>query len=223
MLVLLHDKWIPLGLGHRHRDDHLLEDSVLLGQGGVLLALEGVAVLGLAANAVALPAGRIILFRGLVEKIGSEEALAMVIAHELGHYAHRDHLRGLGRGLVLMAIGIMLGADANAPGIIMPSIETLDLKFSRRQEQAADYFAIEAVFKAYGKVGEGLKLYDILDEAEPQGFRFVLFSTHPDTLQRKDNLVILIASRQYPKGPATLLPGDGRLPFSAERRKPIKP
>ncbi len=38
-----------------------------------------------------------VVFTGLLEKMTSENELAFVLAHELGHYDHRDHLRGLGR------------------------------------------------------------------------------------------------------------------------------
>ena len=46
---------------------------------------------------------------GLLENVESENELAFVLGHELGHFRNRDHLRGLGRGiafsLVLVAGG----------------------------------------------------------------------------------------------------------------------
>lgn len=170
-------------------------------------------------NAVALPAGRIVLFEGIVEKVNSEESLAMVLAHELGHYVHRDHLRSLGRGLVLMAIGMMFGTNGEVPGIVTPSVQVLDLSFSREHEQSADRFAIDTVFAAYGHVGGALVLYDILREKEGSRFFLPLFSTHPDTLQRKMELQNRIGTRRYGEGSATPLPGDGRMPFAGERAK----
>src|SRR4030095_7690097 len=60
-------------------------------------------------NALALPRGTILVARGLRARVASENELAQVLGHELGHYRARDHLRGLGRGLaaqfVLSAIG----------------------------------------------------------------------------------------------------------------------
>ena len=55
-----------------------------------------------AVNAAALPGGHMVVFTGLLAEMTSENELAFVLAHELGHYANRDHLRGLGRALVLM-------------------------------------------------------------------------------------------------------------------------
>ena len=54
-----------------------------------------------AANAMALPGGLIIVTQGLLDEVESENELAFVLGHELGHYRNRDHLRALGRGIVL--------------------------------------------------------------------------------------------------------------------------
>ena len=43
-----------------------------------------------AINALAFPGGHIIVYTGLLEKVTSENELAFVLAHEMGHYAHRD-------------------------------------------------------------------------------------------------------------------------------------
>jgi predicted Zn-dependent protease len=58
-------------------------------------------------NAIALPGGNIMVFSGLIARIESENELAMILAHEMGHFVNRDHLRGLGRGLG-MAVGTAL-------------------------------------------------------------------------------------------------------------------
>jgi beta-barrel assembly-enhancing protease len=173
-------------------------------------------------NAVALPGGRIVLFRGLIEKIKSEEALAMVLAHELGHYVHRDHLRGFGRSLVLMAAGMFLGVNGKQLNVIIPSIEVIDLKFSRTHEKIADDFALDAVFKAYGHIGGTIDLYDILDDKKHSKWVFPLLSTHPDIEQRKTDLRARIESHKYSKKNVTPLPDDGHLPFSGERNKEDK-
>jgi Zn-dependent protease with chaperone function len=173
-------------------------------------------------NAVALPGGRIVLFRGLIEKIECEEALAMVLGHELGHYVHRDHLRGLGRSLVMMTVGMLLGADGKQLNIIIPSVEVIDLKYSRTDEKIADDFALDTVFKAYGHVGGTVDFYNILEDKKYSKWSFPLFSTHPDIRQRKNDLSARIASHKYSVKNITPLPDDGHLPFSGERYKENK-
>jgi beta-barrel assembly-enhancing protease len=168
-------------------------------------------------NAVALPGGRIVLFRGLIEKIECEEALAMVLAHELGHYVHRDHLRGLGRSIVLMTAGMLLGVNGKQYNIMIPSAAVVDLKFSRSQEKIADDFALDTVFRAYGHVGGAIDFYNILDDKKYSKWSFSLLSTHPDIEQRKNDLRARTASHKYSKKSVTLFPDDGHLPFSVER------
>jgi predicted Zn-dependent protease len=52
-------------------------------------------------NAVALPGGNIVVFTGLVAQVESENELAMVLAHEMGHFTHRIIYAGWDADLVL--------------------------------------------------------------------------------------------------------------------------
>ena len=52
-------------------------------------------------NALAIPGDKIIIYQGLLEKIDSENELVMILGHEIGHFAHRDHLRRLGNFLLI--------------------------------------------------------------------------------------------------------------------------
>ncbi len=52
-------------------------------------------------NAFAVPGGAIYVTRGLLDSVESENELAFVLGHEIGHFRNRDHLRGLGRGLIV--------------------------------------------------------------------------------------------------------------------------
>src|SRR4029077_5483171 len=47
------------------------------------------------ANAIALPGGRVYVFEGLIDKAETPDELAGVIAHEMGHIAHRDGVRSV--------------------------------------------------------------------------------------------------------------------------------
>ena len=59
-------------------------------------------------NAFAMPGGSIVVFSAMLDKFETENGLAFVLAHELGHYKNRDHLRGLGRSIVLLTISVLL-------------------------------------------------------------------------------------------------------------------
>lgn len=164
-------------------------------------------------NAIALPAGRIVVFSGLLDKLRSENELAMVLAHELGHYAHRDHLRGLGRGLVLLSITAALGFSDGLPGFIAPSVQTFSLKYSREQEAAADNFALDLMFRAYGHAGGTLDLFAMFEKQEEK--TPALFSTHPDSRWRQENLAGRIKKEGMPQRKAQPLPA--KLPFAEDK------
>ncbi|MDX1514311.1 MAG: M48 family metallopeptidase, partial [Gammaproteobacteria bacterium] len=53
-----------------------------------------------AVNAFATFGGHVVIYRGLVDRLESENALAMVLAHEIAHVKHRHPIRTLGRGAV---------------------------------------------------------------------------------------------------------------------------
>ncbi|MDH4133887.1 MAG: M48 family metalloprotease, partial [Gammaproteobacteria bacterium] len=65
-------------------------------------------------NAMATLGGHIIVFRGLLEKMPSENALSMVLAHEIAHIRHRHPLMALGRGVVIgLALSTVAGFSGN--------------------------------------------------------------------------------------------------------------
>ena len=68
-------------------------------------------------NALAFPGGLVLVTSGLLEACDSENELAFVLGHELGHFAGRDHLRGIGRGVAFVMVLSALGAaDAGSAG-----------------------------------------------------------------------------------------------------------
>ncbi|UPU37175.1 M48 family metallopeptidase [Geomonas paludis] len=164
-------------------------------------------------NAVALPAGNIVVFKGLVSKLKNENEVAIILAHELGHYAHRDHLRGLGRGLVLVSIMTVLGVSGDLPGFISPSVQTFDLKHSRDRESAADRYAMDLFVRTYGHSGGTVEVFKVLAAQEQGGRRPELLSTHPDTLWRIQSLTDYLKLKKYPNGSILPLPKPGVLPF----------
>lgn len=132
-------------------------------------------------NAVALPGGHIVVFSGLLNQLDSENELAFVLLHEMGHFAHRDHLRGLGRALVLSVLSAaVLGPDNPIAGILSGGLRLTELHFSREQEIAADEYAVQALHCAYGHVAGADGFFAELKEAEGRADRMTAYlRTHP--------------------------------------------
>ncbi|MFC1813181.1 M48 family metallopeptidase [Thermodesulfobacteriota bacterium] len=149
-------------------------------------------------NAVALPGGNIIVFSGLLEKMESENELAFVLAHEIGHYSNRDHLRGLGRALVFIMISTTLfGAESNIGNLLAQSLNITEMGFSRNQESHADEFALEVLNRCYGHVGGATDFFKKLSVDKKTSRMKHYFSTHPESLKRIAHLISYSRSKGF--------------------------
>lgn len=105
-------------------------------------------------NAVALPGGRIIFFRGLIDKAESADEVAGVLAHEIGHVAHRHGLENMARTLGFQVVlGALVGGTTGETGQMM-----LSMSFSRDAEREADRMAIDMLSGA-GISAEGFAAF----------------------------------------------------------------
>lgn len=148
-------------------------------------------------NAVALPGGNIVVFAGLLKQVRSENELAMVLAHELGHYANRDHLKGLGRGLGLTVTALLLlGPDSSASELVSSLFMSFEARYSQKQEAAADAFGLDLLASRYGHVGGATDFFTRL--ADQAGGRLpYLLASHPHPRDRIGKLQRLIAGQGF--------------------------
>ena len=138
-------------------------------------------------NAYALPGGRVVVLSGLLDKVQSENGLAFVLAHELGHFKNRDHLRSMGRQIVLLAIATLLtGSNSDLSQMLTPATSLSEAQYSQHRESEADRVALETLQCHYGHVGGSTEFFEILLNTEAQtDLKFVhYFSTHPELNQR---------------------------------------
>jgi len=144
-------------------------------------------------NAFATLGGHVILFRGLLEKLPNENALAMVVAHEIAHIKHRHPIESLGRSAVIgIAIAAITGATDNAMlGSILSDTGMLTaLSFNRDQEKEADETALMSLNRLYGHIGGAKDLFEVFEALEADKLIQVpeLFQTHPLTTGRIEKI-----------------------------------
>jgi predicted Zn-dependent protease len=146
-------------------------------------------------NAYALPGGKISITRGLISRMESEDQLASVLGHEIGHVtarhqvvsASRDQLLGaaLGIGSVALRAGGVSGAGAiEAAAQIGAGL--LTTKYSRDQERQADELGMKYMTAAgYNPraFAETMRILASAAQREPSKFE-TLFSSHPMTSER---------------------------------------
>jgi Zn-dependent protease with chaperone function len=160
-----------------------------------------------AVNAMAVPGGTIIVLSGLIKQAKSENELAFVLGHEIGHFKDHDHLKALGRTLVLVAISsTVLGADNDVTKFFMNSLTTTEMRFSQKQETAADLTALDLLNKRYGHVGGGTAFLEKMAHKDPRGRLTYFFASHPYPPDRIQDLKERIKEKGYTIGNTVPLP-----------------
>ena len=136
-------------------------------------------------NAYSLPGGNVVLLSRLIKEAKTDDEIAGVFAHEIGHVVHRDslkrvlHTSGLG-----MCLAIITGGTVNNKqlAVLIPTMQELErLNFSRVQEAAADKLAVELTLKS-GYDPEALIELFMRLQKEEEGIpraAMVLISDHP--------------------------------------------
>ena len=159
-------------------------------------------------NALAFPGGLVLVTEGLLQDVASENELAFVLGHELGHFAHRDHLRSLGRGLALGLVLTALGQGGSVGDLLALSGELSGRSFSREQEEQADAFGLRLVAAEYGHVAGATDFFEKLPgPGSAFGRRLDSYlSTHPLTSERIEEMKALARESGYAlEGETTLL------------------
>lgn len=138
-------------------------------------------------NALALPGGRILIFKGLIDFVDHPNGLAGVIAHELGHIAAKDPLQGaLEQSTSGILIGLLLGDVAGGAVIATAAEATANAAYTREKEATADQFATNAMVRAGWDVAPFARFFDELKKKhpEPDGV-FAILNTHPPSEERR--------------------------------------
>ena len=145
---------------------------------------------GMPPNAFALPGGTIVMTDAIVKLADAQglgdDALAGVLAHEIGHVVHRHATRlVVEQGVLNVGLGLALG-DVSWLASVGGSMLT-GLSYRRGHETEADCFAVALMNHAGASTTPMADLLMKVDqgarEGEQAGFS-ELFSSHPATGQR---------------------------------------
>jgi hypothetical protein len=100
-------------------------------------------------NAFALPGGRIIVFRGLIDDAQNAEEVTAVIAHEIGHVANRDPTRDALRSAGSIGVlGLLFGDFAGGTVMLFLANQLVNAKYSQAAETGADAYAHDLLQRA---------------------------------------------------------------------------
>jgi predicted Zn-dependent protease len=152
-------------------------------------------------NAFACPGGIILITRGMLSSVKSEDELAAVLAHEIAHFIHRDGIAAIQSSRwseALMVIGgnaaRQFGPKETAQlvslfeGSIDDVFKTLVVNgYGRDQEREADRSAL-GYLAAAGYDPQALTGYLRRLEQGGKGSKSGIFTTHPGTDERLENV-----------------------------------
>ena len=153
-------------------------------------------------NAFAFPGGLVLVTSGMLEQVESENELAFILGHELGHFRNRDHLRHLGRGASLGLLVAVLrgsGGGESATAFVSLAANLTTRSFSRAQEEDADAFGLELVNQEYQTVAGAWDFFGKLPQPGSTLGRHVTtyLATHPLSDERIETLERLASDQGW--------------------------
>jgi Zn-dependent protease with chaperone function len=152
-------------------------------------------------NALAAPGGRVVIFRGLIERARSADEVAGVLAHEMAHVVRRHPTQGMIASLGWSALlsvftgGASLSNEATARLVAHLATSA----YGRELEAEADEGAL-AMLDAAGIGSAGLaSFFRSMEGQEQAGFQLPEYlSTHPQTTKRLDTIAKRASAARKP-------------------------
>ncbi len=154
-------------------------------------------------NAFCMPGGKVIIYTGILNVTQNEDALAVVMGHEIAHALANHGNERVSQGLVTqlgltsLDLGLaMAQKPAQTRNLIMQAAGATAqvgvlLPFSRKHESEADEIGLYLMAMAGYNPSEAAPFWGRMNKAG--GSRPPVFmSTHPDPARRSDNLKSLV-------------------------------
>src|SRR2546425_7601567 len=148
-----------------------------------------------AINAFAVPGGFVYVNRGAIEAADSENQIAGVMAHEIGHVVLRHGTNQVSKAYLAQAplsiLGGMLGSNSIG-GVLAQlgiglGLNSLFLKYSRDAESQADLMGTQILHDS-GYDPRGMVEFFEKIQAESKGRAIQFFSDHPNPENRISNV-----------------------------------
>ncbi len=137
-------------------------------------------------NAWIIPNGSIYFTTELLDSDLTEEELAFVLGHEIGHYKNRDHLKTISRQIIInLTTNILFGSSMKELNNIAQNATAFEyLSHSQQQEKKADKYSSQTLIKLYGNNQGSVSFMEKLSKKYDMPEFVHYFSTHPSPKQR---------------------------------------
>ncbi len=137
-------------------------------------------------NAWVVPNGTIYFTTELLNENLTEEELAFVLGHEIGHYKNRDHLKTISRQIIIsLVMSLFFNDDMKDLSSLADNFTNFAyLNHSQNQEKLADKYSNETLIKLYGNNDGSISFMEKLAKKDELPAFAHYFSTHPSPKQR---------------------------------------
>lgn len=135
-------------------------------------------------NAYVTPDGKIYFTKGLLNEVKDSNELAFILAHEIGHYSNKHHLKAISRNIILISLAAVMGQDVGIQKTISSISGFEGAQYSKGKEREADLYANRFVKSIYGTNEGGIRFFRFLKEKEKYPQFLYYFSTHPSPDER---------------------------------------
>ncbi|MBP7949766.1 MAG: M48 family metallopeptidase [Verrucomicrobiales bacterium] len=143
-------------------------------------------------NAFALPGGQVFFTYGLFKRLETEDEIAGVLGHEIGHVIGRHSAQQMAKAKLIGGIaqsGAVLTSDGQDHGRMAQVIGAMvNMRYGRNDETQSDTLGVQFMINAKYDPQGLIKVMEVLKEASGGQRQPEFMSTHPDPGNRIEHI-----------------------------------
>lgn len=142
-------------------------------------------------NAFALPGGQIFITTALLQRLETEDQVAGVLGHEVGHVIERHSAERMAESDLFGGLGnaaVILTGDYNTQQVVGQVINTTLMAHGREDELESDDLGVKYMMQSGYNPEEMIVVMDVLEKASGGSSQPEFMSTHPNPGNRKEQI-----------------------------------
>jgi len=147
-------------------------------------------------NAFALPGGQVFITAGLYNLLKSEDQLAGILGHEIGHVINRHGSEHMAKAELTqqLVLATQVGSGGYDQGMIAQYVgQMVNLKYGRADEIESDEYGVKYLIESGYQPEAMIEVMEILNEASGKQRQPEFLSSHPNPENRIQKIKEYIA------------------------------
>lgn len=142
-------------------------------------------------NAFALPGGQIFITTALLSRLTTEDQVAGVLGHEVGHVIERHSAERMAESNLFSGLGnaaVILTGDYTTQQVVGQVINTTLMAHGRDDELESDDLGVKYMMQSGYNPEQMIIVMDVLEKASGGSSRPEFMSTHPNPGNRREEI-----------------------------------